>query len=75
MDLTPEELVKFDGKNGSKAYIAVNGIIYDITENASWKEGMHQGFSAGVDLTEEGLKAPHGLTPLENAPIVGKLKD
>ncbi len=75
MDLTKEELAKFDGKGGNKAYIAVNGIIYDVTENKSWTEGMHQGFSAGADLTEQGLKAPHGLAPLEKSPVVGLIKN
>lgn len=37
---TLEELVKFDGQNGHKAYVAVNGTVYDVD---AWQEGQHHG--------------------------------
>ena len=33
---TIEELAKFDGKNGRPAYVAVNGMVYDVTNNRAW---------------------------------------
>ncbi|NCB35477.1 MAG: hypothetical protein EOM58_05470 [Clostridia bacterium] len=75
LELTLEELVKYNGKDGQPAYIAVDGIIYDVTESRAWKDGMHNGFEAGKDLTEE-IKtvSPHGIGKLEGITQVGKLK-
>ncbi len=70
---TVAELAKFDGQNGNKAYVAVDGIVYDVTDVEAWKGGEHQGNKAGQDLTEAIKKAPHGVDPLEGAKEVGKL--
>ncbi len=72
---TTEELATFNGLNGQPAYIAVNGIVYDVTANPAWNEGMHQGYAAGKDVTEEIKAASHGEKVLEGLPIVGKLVD
>ena len=75
LELTLEELAKFNGKDGQRAFIAVDGIIYDVTDSRAWKDGMHNGFEAGKDLTEE-IKtvSPHGIGKLEGITQVGKLK-
>lgn len=74
LELTLEELSKFNGKDGNKAYVAVDGIIYDVTDSPAWKNGGHNGFEAGKDLTEP-IKnvSPHGVVKLENVPEVGRL--
>ena len=75
LELSLEELAKFNGKDGARAYVAVDGIIYDVTDSALWKDGGHNGFEAGQDLTEEIKdKSPHGLKVLERMPKVGTLK-
>ena len=75
LELTLEELAKFNGKDGQRAFIAVDGIIYDVTDSRAWKDGMHNGFEAGKDLTEEiKTKSPHGIGKLEGITQVGKLK-
>jgi predicted heme/steroid binding protein len=74
--LTVEELGEFDGMDGNPAYIAVDDVIYDVTNVAPWKGATHNGFSAGQDLTEEIKgKSPHGVTKLDGVPIVGRLED
>lgn len=76
MELTLEELKQYDGKNGNPAYVAVDGIIYDMTNVAAWKNGDHNGYSAGNDLTDIiKNKSPHGVKNLEGVPIVGKIVD
>ncbi|MGM0379503.1 MAG: cytochrome b5 domain-containing protein [Bacillota bacterium] len=74
IELTSEELSKYDGKDGSKAYVAVDGIIYDVTSLNAWQNGMHNGVTAGKDLTDE-IKndSPHGTSKLSKAKKVGKL--
>jgi len=72
---TLDELSKYDGKNGNSAYVAVNGVVYDVTHAENWNNGEHEnGISAGKDLTEELVNSPHGDSVIEKLPIVGKLK-
>lgn len=71
---TAETLAEFNGKDGKAAYVAYEGKVYDVSEIAAWKEGIHQGrFEAGKDYTEVlNNEAPHKPTNLtDNAPIVG----
>ena len=74
--LTLEELAKYDGKNGNSAYIAIDGVIYDVTNVPQWKNGEHNGYSAGKDLTDE-IKniSPHGVSKLKSVPVVGTLAE
>lgn len=65
---TLEELAKFNGKNGNPAYIAVDGIVYDVTFEATWAAGKHFGLEAGNDLSNE-FKKCH-----EDQAILSKLK-
>lgn len=74
LELTLDQLKQYDGKNGNPAYVAVDGIIYDVTNVKAWKNGEHNGYSAGNDLTDIiKNKSPHGVKNLEGLPIVGKL--
>lgn len=76
LELTLEELSQYNGKNGNPAYVAVDGVIYDVSESSRWADGEHNGFSAGNDLTEE-IKnvSPHGTSTLSRMPVVGKIVD
>lgn len=71
---TLEELAKYNGKDGAEAYVAIDGIVYDLSGLKGWKEGMHNGLEAGKDLSEEIQKSPHGVKKLEGLPVVGTLK-
>ncbi|MCX7694593.1 MAG: hypothetical protein N2Z71_02600 [Caloramator sp.] len=73
--LTKEELLKFDGSNGNPAYVAIDGIIYDVTKNRTWLDGVHFGLVAGRDLTEE-INSCHENKEviLSKLTPVGKLK-
>jgi predicted heme/steroid binding protein len=70
-----EELKEYNGKNGNRAYIAYEGLIYDVTDSFLWQGGKHQvSHYAGLDLTGELDKAPHGVEFLIRFPVVGYLK-
>ena len=74
--LTLEELSEFDGKDGKSAYIAVDGVIYDVTDVGPWQYGKHNGFNAGNDLTKEIKEvSPHGISKLANIVKVGTLAE
>lgn len=73
--LTVDELAAYNGKDGQPAYVAVDGVIYDVTDVPEWAGGEHySGLTAGQDLTEEiKNQSPHGLSVLDGLPVVGTL--
>lgn len=52
-NFTREELSLYTGMNGNPAYVAVNGVVYDVTNNAAWSAASHFGLLAGRDLTQQ----------------------
>ena len=74
-ELEPDELAKYNGKDGNPAYIAHKGNVIDVTKSAKWKGGIHMmRHHAGGDLTAEIAAAPHGVDVLARYPQVGVLK-
>jgi predicted heme/steroid binding protein len=70
---TLSELAKYNGNNGSKSYIAVDGIVYDVTRY--FVNGYHQGMHlAGTDATAVFNASPHSKSMLSLLPVVGKLQ-
>lgn len=72
-DFTLQELTGFNGKDGNPAYVAVNGTVYDVTNNAAWAAASHFGLTAGRDLTREFASCHAGQTILSKLKVVGKL--
>ena len=74
INLTLEQLSEFDGREGRKAYIAVSGDIYDVSNSSHWPNGNHNGNQAGQDLTDVILnQSPHGLDNLSRVPMIGQI--
>ncbi len=72
-EFTHEELAKNNGKDGTPAYVAYKGTVYDVTESAMWGDGEHEAMhDAGQDLTEAHDDAPHDEYVVD-FPEVGKL--
>lgn len=71
--MTPDELKAFDGKEGRKALVSVEGVIYDVTDSRLWKNGRHTRHIAGEDLSSSIKQAPHDAAKLEAFPKVGTL--
>ena len=71
--LTSDELSYYDGQDGREAYVAVEGLIYDVTE--SWSDGTHRGHEAGQDLTQAFYDSPHDDEILDELSVVGLLAE
>jgi len=69
-----KELAKFDGSDKKPAYVAIDGIVYDVTKFKKWAGGKHFGNLAGRDLSAKIRKAPHGVAKLKVLTPVGKFK-
>ncbi len=73
---TLDELAQYDGQDGRPSYIAVDGVVYDVTDVPPWSGGTHFGFDAGVDVTEAlQSAAPHGAGQLGQAEVMGVLAE
>lgn len=73
---TPEELHSFDGDDGRKVFVAVNGDIWDLSASSLWMNGHHAGrHKAGEDLTDYLPNAPHGTEVFEKYEKVGTLME
>lgn len=72
------QLSKADGLEGHKCWVAVNGKVYDTTNNPQWKNGEHtpsQGQAkCGKDLTQVISQSPHGTSVLGSLKQIGELR-
>ncbi len=68
---TLEELAQYNGKNGQPSYVAVDGVVYDLS--TVFKNGTHFGFSAGQDLTDA-FYTKHVKSQITKYPVVGTLE-
>ena len=69
--LTSDELSYYDGQDGREGYVAVESLIYDVTD--SWSNGSHRGNQAGNDLTQTFGDSPHDNDTLDELSVVGLL--
>lgn len=73
-EFTLEELAQYDGSNGKPAYVAIDGVVYDLSKVSAWAGGKHFGGNiAGKDLTAQ-FKSCHGISTLKKLPQVGVIK-
>lgn len=70
---TLQELARYNGKNGNPAYVAVNGTVYDVTNNSAWAAATHFGLTAGRDLTGQFNSCHAAQQILNKLTPVGKL--
>ena len=74
VDLTLDELEKYNGKNGNPAYLVFKGVIYDVSDSTWFTDGEHMGnHYCGKDLTEEISQAPHDEDVFSDIKKIGKL--
>lgn len=75
IEFTETELRQFDGQRGRKAYIAYDGVVYDVSQSTLWRGGEHKNLHvAGLDLTRSLRKAPHDASVFGRVKRVGILR-
>ena len=74
--LTELELRQYNGERGRPAYIAYDGVIYDVSDAPNWRGGMHREMHyPGLNLTRSLRKAPHDASVFQRVRRVGVLID
>ncbi len=72
---TKDELATYTGQDGSKAYVAVSGLVFDVGAISGFVGGKHHGMRAGRDLSDQ-FNVCHTdelNTLFEKATVVGRL--
>ncbi len=72
--ITKRKLSLANGQDSDNIWVAYNGIVYDFSTSALWKNGKHYEHWAGQDLTEELKHAPHTEIVFKRTSIVGRLE-
>jgi predicted heme/steroid binding protein len=74
-EFTKSQLALRNGQDKPQIWVALHGLIYDVTNSRLWRNGKHYEHWAGQDLTDELKDAPHTEKVFEKFVVVGKLKD
>jgi len=70
------ELRRNTGERGTRILVALDGLVYDLTDCPRWRTGLHESLHfAGQDLSSEFGEAPHGEAVFKHpgVKIVGRL--
>lgn len=67
---TLEELAQYNGQDDSPAYVAVDGVVYDVS--LVFTKGKHYQHLAGKELTKD-FYSYHAKKSIEKYPVVGEL--
>ncbi|MEI6100439.1 MAG: hypothetical protein WCP73_01255 [Eubacteriales bacterium] len=70
---TIDELSRYDGKGDNPAYVSVNGMVYDITDQPGWAAGSHFGLKAGLDQTSAYISCHTGQPMIDRLKVIGRL--
>lgn len=71
---TKSQLALRNGQDKEEIWVAMNGLIYDVSASRLWKNGKHYEHWAGQDLTKELADAPHTDKVFEKFDVVGHLE-
>jgi predicted heme/steroid binding protein/uncharacterized membrane protein len=72
--ISREDLAENNGQDGKRAFVAVDGKVYDVTKSKRWPGGAHmKRHQAGADLSNDIRSAPHDLDVLERFETIGVL--
>jgi predicted heme/steroid binding protein len=69
-----QQLALRNGQDKPEIWVALNGLIYDVTDSRLWRNGKHYEHWAGQDLTDELKDAPHTESVFLKFKVVGELQ-
>ena len=67
------QLALRNGQDKPQIWVALHGMIYEVTASRLWRDGKHYEHWAGQDLTDELKDAPHTEKVFEKFKVIGKL--
>ncbi|HAE13553.1 MAG: cytochrome b5 [Chitinophagales bacterium] len=70
---TRQQLALRNGQDREEVWIALDGLIYNVSASRLWFRGTHYEHWSGQDLTDELPDAPHTKEVLQRFPVVGRL--
>lgn len=70
---TPKTLARYNGQNGYPSYVAINGVVYDVTNIPQWAGATHFSLTPGKDLTPEYTLCHNMREILYKLPTVGNM--
>lgn len=73
-EYTRAQLALRNGQDKPEVWVALRGIIYDVTNSRLWRNGKHYEHWAGQDLTDALADAPHTEFVFDKFTAVGRLK-
>lgn len=77
VNVTKDELLEKDGREGNLCWVAIDGIVYEISGFALWVDGLHTSSGGkarcGKDLSGVINESPHGKSKLKLLKEVGIL--
>lgn len=72
-EFTKSQLALRNGQDKPQIWVALHGVIYEVTDSRLWKNGKHYEHWAGQDLTDELKDAPHTEKVFEKFKAIGRL--
>jgi predicted heme/steroid binding protein len=72
--ITRAQLALRNGQDKPEIWVALRGLVYDVTSSRLWRNGKHYEHWAGQDLTDELKDAPHNENVFDKFKVIGRLK-
>jgi Predicted heme/steroid binding protein len=69
---TTEQLAQYNGRDGQPTYVAIDGLVYDLSTSSRWVNGNHNGNQAGQDLSRQIPQNHRADMRFERFPVVGR---
>ena len=73
-EYTLSHLALRNGQDKPEIWVALDGLIYDVSRSRLWRDGKHYEHWAGKVLTADFKDAPHNANVFDKFKIIGKLK-
>jgi predicted heme/steroid binding protein len=74
-EYTIAQLALRNGQDKPEIWVALEGVIYDVSASRLWRNGKHYEHWAGQDLTDELADAPHTAFVFDKFQPIGRLKE